>query len=58
MADRTRELGLALQGGVRDAREWQWGPFSLHKIEFPHATTYQAALDIKWAALIVSITVR
>ena len=32
--DKTRELGLLVQKGVRHAQTWQWGPFGWSAVEY------------------------
>lgn len=38
--DKTRELALAMQGGVRDVRMWSFGPLHFGRVEYPSCTAY------------------
>jgi len=45
--DKTRELGLMMQGGVRSAKTKQFGPFAFSRVEFPSQTSYSLHINFE-----------
>ena len=42
----TRNVGQAMQQGVRQAKMWRWGPFEVQAVELPYGRTWSIALWI------------
>jgi hypothetical protein len=44
--DQTRHMALMMQQGVKDAKKWEWGPFSYMRVEYPSGVSVGLALQI------------
>lgn len=42
--DTTREVALALQQGIKEAKGWKWGPFAAGYVLTPRACCYFAQI--------------
>jgi hypothetical protein len=46
MKDITREMSVNMQRGIREAKQIQWGPLSIMRVEFANGTAWGAVLRV------------
>ena len=52
--DKTREVAVFLQQGVRDARVWGWGPLLVGRMEHPASIVYNIELTLGFCGISLS----
>ena len=52
--DKTREIAMFLQQGVRNAKAWRWGPLIVGRMEHPSCVTYNIEITLGFCGISLS----